>query len=131
MEDEWNGAKPLPAKGEYLITQPTKSFLIQVTPANYDLSTLDLKLVNTKGEEAPVVLGKPAPFVGDLSVQPRAVSTSGIFEVTVDSKDFSAETIPFVCTIVTMIVDMHRTSIVQNHYFSQTFIQWYRQMEWC
>ena len=91
--DKWNGAKPLPAKGEYLITQPTKSFLIQVTPANYDLSTLDLKLVNTKGEEAPVVLGKPAPFVGDLSVQPRAVSTSGIFEVTVDSKDFSAETI--------------------------------------
>ena len=30
--DKWNGAKPLPAKGEYLITQPTKSFLIQVTP---------------------------------------------------------------------------------------------------
>ena len=90
---EWNGAKPLPAKGEYLITQPTKSFLIQVTPANYDLAALDLKLVNSKGEEAPVVLGKATPYVGELDVQSRAVSANGIFEVTVAPKDFNTETI--------------------------------------
>ena len=90
---EWNGAKPLPAKGEYLITQPIKSFLIQVTPANYDLAALDLKLVNSKGEEAPVVLGEATPYVGELGVQSRAVSANGIFEVTVSPKDFNTETI--------------------------------------
>ena len=90
---EWNGAKPLPAKGEYLITQPTKSFLIQVTPANYDLAALDLKLVNSKGEEAPVVLGEATPYVGELGVQSRAVSANGIFEVTVSPQDFNTETI--------------------------------------
>ena len=90
---EWNGAKPLPAKGEYLITQPTKAFQIQVTPANYDLAALDLKLVNSKGEEAPVVLGKATPYVGELGVQSRAVSANGIFEVTVSPKDFNTETI--------------------------------------
>ena len=90
---EWNGAKPLPAKGEYLITQPTKAFQIQVTPANYDLAALDLKLVNSKGEEAPVVLGEATPYVGELYVQSRAVSANGIFEVTVSPKDFNTETI--------------------------------------
>ena len=90
---EWNGAKPLPAKGEYLITQPTKAFQIQVTPANYDLAALDLKLVNSKGEEAPVVLGKATPYVGELGVQSRAVSANVIFEVTVSPKDFNTETI--------------------------------------
>ena len=91
--DKWNGAKPLPEKGEYLITQPTKSFLIQVTPANYDLAALDLKLVNSKGEEAPVVLGAATPYVGELDVQYRAVSANGIFEVAVSPKDFNTETI--------------------------------------
>ena len=74
----WDGDKALPAEGEYLVAVNTNSILVQVTPANYDLATLDLKFVNGKGEEVPVTVGKAAP-----ATLTRAVSATGVYKIDV------------------------------------------------
>lgn len=74
----WDGNKPLPAEGEYLVAVNTNSILVQVTPANYDLAALDLKFVNGKGEEVPVTVGKAVP-----ATLTRAVSATGVYKIDV------------------------------------------------
>ena len=81
--EEWNGPKEKPAKGEYIITQSTDSILVQVTPANYDLAALDLKVVNANNEEVPVTLGAPVPYKGKLTDYSRAASTTGMYLIPV------------------------------------------------
>ncbi|MDN0051025.1 PL29 family lyase N-terminal domain-containing protein [Bacteroides gallinaceum] len=81
--EEWNGSKAKPAKGEYIITQSTDSILVQVTPANYDLAALDLKVINANNEEVPVTLGEPVPYKGELTYNSRAASTTGMYLIPV------------------------------------------------
>ena len=47
----WNEPKAKPAKGEYIVTQSNNQLMVQVTPANYDLSGAELKIVDSKGPD--------------------------------------------------------------------------------
>ena len=85
---EWNGPKAKPAAGEYMTAQATDTLLVQVTPANYDLSALDLKVVDTNNDEVPVVLGEPIPYKGLMS---RATSASGLYKIPVSVGEISEE----------------------------------------
>lgn len=85
---EWNGPKAKPAAGEYMTAQATDTLLVQVTPANYDLSALDLKVVDTNNDEVPVVLGEPIPYKGLMS---RATSGTGLYKIPVSVGEISSE----------------------------------------
>ena len=89
--EEWKGPKAKPAKGEYIITQSTDSILVQVTPANYDLATLDLKVVNGNNEEVPVELGKAVPYTGKLTANSRTSSTTGMYLIPITHKNITEE----------------------------------------
>ena len=78
VSTEWDGERELPAVGEYMVATNTQSILVQVTPANYDLATLDLKFVNGKGEEVPVTVGKATP-----TTITRQSSITGVYEIPV------------------------------------------------
>ena len=86
----WDGSKAKPAKGELMVGQSPKVIRVQVTPANYDLSAADLKLVNSLGEELPVELGK-AVAVKELMTT-RSVSPVGIFDIPVIETEITEET---------------------------------------
>ena len=90
---DWDGEKAKPAKGEYIITQSTDSILVQVTPANYDLSALDLKIVTANNEEVPVELGKAVPYKGKLTANSRAASTTGMYLIPVELKNITDENV--------------------------------------
>lgn len=72
--------KDKPAKGEYMIGQTASSVLVQISPASYDLSGKTVKVVNTKGEELPIKLGKATPVT-----DARAASPVGLYEFPVES----------------------------------------------
>lgn len=74
------GSKDKPAKGEYMIGQTASSVLVQISPASYDLSGKTVKVVNTKGEELPIKLGKATPVT-----DARAASPVGLYEFPVES----------------------------------------------
>ena len=78
---EWTGNKELPAVGEYVVSTTAEALYVQVTPSNYDLSALQLKLVNGKGEEAPIEVGTPVPYTFS-----RATSASGVYMVPITVK---------------------------------------------
>jgi hypothetical protein len=61
---------------------------VQVVPSNYDISKLNFKLVNTKGDEAPVVFGTPVP-TNDAISNSRAISESGVFAIPYSLKDMT------------------------------------------
>ena len=77
---EWNGAKELPEKGEYLLTADANAIYVQVVPSNYDISNLNFKLVNSKGDEAPIVLGTPEPCKEAIPVRANG-SESGVYAI--------------------------------------------------
>ena len=60
-----------------------KSFLLITTSLK-----LNFKLVNTKGDEAPVVFGTPVP-TNDAISNSRAISESGVFAIPYSLKDMT------------------------------------------
>ena len=77
-EIKWDGAKAVPAKGDYLITQSFDSLLVQVTPTNYDLAAISsFSLVNSLNEAAPVTIGAPVAFNQVLNT--KSVSKGGLY----------------------------------------------------
>ncbi len=92
---KWDGARELPAIGEYMVGVNENSILVQVTPANYDLAALDLKFVNGKGEEVPVTVGKATPVT-----LTRAISATGVYKipVSVNPIEGNAELVDFYAT---------------------------------
>ena len=62
------------------IGQTASSVLVQISPASYDLSGKTVKVVNTKGEELPIKLGKATPVT-----DARAASPVGLYEFPVES----------------------------------------------
>lgn len=78
-EATWDGSKAMPAKGQYMLTANQDYVYVQVVPFNYDISKLNFKLVNTKGDEAPVVFGTPVP-TNDAISNSRAISESGVLQ---------------------------------------------------
>ena len=85
-ETAWDGAKATPAKGEYMLTSNQDVVYVQVVPSNYDISKLNFKLVNTKGDEAPIVFGTPVPTTDAVS---RAVSESGVYAIPYTLKEMT------------------------------------------
>lgn len=63
-----------------MIGQTASSVLVQISPASYDLSGKTVKVVNTKGEELPIKLGKATPVT-----DARAASPVGLYEFPVES----------------------------------------------
>ena len=87
-EATWDGSKAMPAKGQYMLTANQDYVYVQVVPSNYDISKLNFKLVNTKGDEAPVVFGTPVP-TNDAISNSRAISESGVFAIPYSLKDMT------------------------------------------
>ena len=87
-EATWDGSKAMPAKGQYMLTANQDYVYVQVVPSNYDISKLNFKLVNTKGDEAPVVFGTPVP-TNDAISKSRAISESGVFAIPYSLKDMT------------------------------------------
>ena len=87
-EATWDGSKAMPAKGQYMLTANQDYVYVQVVPSNYDISKLNFKLVNTKGDEAPVVFGTPVP-TNDAINNSRAISESGVFAIPYSLKDMT------------------------------------------
>lgn len=103
-EIKWDGAKAVPAKGDYLITQSFDSLLVQVTPTNYDLAAIpSFSLVNSLNEVAPVTIGAPVAFNQVLTNQTRSVSKGGLYKMAVtpnkitdeDVEKYSYNTAPY------------------------------------
>ena len=91
-EIKWDGAKAVPAKGDYLITQSFDSLLVQVTPTNYDLAAISsFSLVNSLNEAAPVTIGAPVAFNQVLNSQTRTVSEGGLYKMAVTPKKITDE----------------------------------------
>ena len=85
---EWNGPKAKPAAGEYMTAQATDTLIVQVTPANYDLASLELKVLDSNNDEVPMVLGEPIPYKGLMS---RATSGTGLYKIPVSVGEISEE----------------------------------------
>ena len=62
-----------------------------MTPTNYDLAALDLKVVNANNEEVPVTLGEPVPYKGKLTLNSRAASTTGMYLIPVVHESIADE----------------------------------------
>ncbi len=85
----WDGAKPAPVKGEYIITQSMDSILVQVTPTNYDLAAISsFSLVNSLSEAAPVAVGAPVAYNKVLT---RAASKGGLYQMSVTADPITDE----------------------------------------
>ena len=84
----WNGPKAKPAKGEYIVTQSNNQLMVQVTPANYDLSGAELKIVDSKDQIVPVKVGKAEAYTG-LITSSRATSPAGLYTVSVEATDIT------------------------------------------
>ena len=83
----WNGPKAKPAKGEYIVTQSNNQLMVQVTPANYDLSGAELKIVDSKDQIVPVKVGKAEAYTGLITS--RATSPAGLYIVSVEATDIT------------------------------------------
>ena len=93
-EIKWDGAKAVPAKGDYLITQSFDSLLVQVTPTNYDLAAIpSFSLVNSLNEAAPVTIGAPVAFNQVLTNQTRSVSKGGLYKMAVTPNKITDEVV--------------------------------------
>lgn len=94
-EIKWDGAKAVPAKGDYLITQSFDSLLVRVTPTNYDLAAIpSFSLVNSLNEAAPVTIGAPVAFNQVLTSQPtRSVSKGGLYKMAVTPNKITDEVV--------------------------------------
>ena len=97
-EDGSAKAKTLPEAGKYMVTASSNAYYVQVIPANYDISKLNFKLVNSKGDVAPITLGTAEPCNEALAA--REVSESGVYaipftlnEMTTDTKKFYEDNI--------------------------------------
>ena len=89
-EIKWDGAKAVPAKGDYLITQSFDSLLVQVTPTNYDLAAISsFSLVNSLNEAAPVTIGAPVAFNQVLNT--KSVSKGGLYKMAVTPNKITDE----------------------------------------
>jgi len=89
-EDGSAKAKALPEKGEYMLTASSDAYYVQVVPAGYDISQLSFKLVNSKGDEAPIKLGAPVPCT--VAVPSRAnTSESGVYAIPFELKEMTDE----------------------------------------
>lgn len=93
-EIKWDGAKAVPAKGDYLITQSFDSLLVQVTPTNYDLAAIpSFSWVNSLNEAAPVTIGAPVAFNQVLTNQTRSVSKGGLYKMAVTPNKITDEVV--------------------------------------
>lgn len=93
-EIKWDGAKAVPAKGDYLITQSFDSLLVRVTPTNYDLAAIpSFSLVNSLNETAPVTIGAPVAFNQVLTNQTRSVSKGGLYKMAVTPNKITDEVV--------------------------------------
>lgn len=89
-EIKWDGAKAVPAKDDYLITQSFDSLLVQVTPTNYDLAAISsFSLVNSLNEAAPVTIGAPVAFNQVLNT--KSVSKGGLYKMAVTPNKITDE----------------------------------------
>ena len=87
---EWGGSKALPEMGEYMLTANSNAYYVQVIPADYDISKLNFKLVNTKGDVAPITLGTPVPCSDAVE---RAVSESGVYAIPFELNEMADQTL--------------------------------------
>ena len=87
---EWGGSKALPEMGEYMLTANSNAYYVQVIPADYDISKLNFKLVNTKGDVAPITLGTPVPCSDAVE---RAVSESGVYAIPFELNEMTDQTL--------------------------------------
>lgn len=62
------------------MTADANAIYVQVVPSNYDISNLNFKLVNSKGDEAPIVLGTPEPCKEAIPVRANG-SESGVYAI--------------------------------------------------
>lgn len=93
-EIKWDGAKAVPVKGDYLITQSFDSLLVRVTPTNYDLAAIpSFSLVNSLNEAAPVTIGAPVAFNQVLTNQTRSVSKGGLYKMAVTPNKITDEVV--------------------------------------
>lgn len=112
------GSKDKPAKGEYMIGQTASSVLVQISPASYDLSGKTVKVVNTKGEELPIKLGKATPVT-----DARAASPVGLYEFPVESIVVNDEVVEEYADIqslqASVVVNENVYSVFNNSFVSR------------
>lgn len=82
---DWGGLKPV-AKGNLLVGQ-ISTVKVQVLEATYDLSTAKLTLVNTLGEEAPVVVTPVAEGKFGPALDTRAADANGVWDLKIEMKN--------------------------------------------
>ena len=87
---EWGGSKALPEMGKYMLAASSNAYYVQVIPADYDISKLNFKLVNTKGDVAPITLGTPEPCTDAVS---RAVAESGVYAIPFELNEMTDQTL--------------------------------------
>ena len=87
---EWGGSKALPEMGKYMLTASSNAYYVQVIPADYDISKLNFKLVNTKGDVAPITLGTPEPCTDAVS---RAVAESDVYAIPFELNEMTDQTL--------------------------------------
>ena len=95
-----------------MIGQTASSVLVQISPASYDLSGKTVKVVNTKGEELPIKLGKATPVT-----DARAASPVGLYEFPVESIVVNDEVVEEYADIQSL-----QASVVVNEMFTQCSI---------
>ena len=93
----WKGPKGAVAKNQTMVGQIfTVDKAVTVTPASVDLGAMDVKLVDSKGNEAPAKVVLTVDSDEDLATAPgtsRAASTNGMWDMTVELDDFTGENI--------------------------------------
>ena len=73
-----------------MLTANSNAYYVQVIPADYDISKLNFKLVNTKGDVAPITLGTPVPCSDAVE---RAVSESGVYAIPFELNEMTDQTL--------------------------------------
>lgn len=116
-EIKWDGAKAVPAKGDYLITQSFDSLLVQVTPTNYDLAAISsFSLVNSLNEAAPVTIGAPVAFNQVLNT--KSVSKGGLYKMAVTPKKITDEDVEkYSCNTAPYLSLMANDKVRSNYEF--------------
>ena len=111
---EWGGSKALPEMGEYMLTANSNAYYVQVIPADYDISKLNFKLVNTKGDVAPITLGTPVPCSDAVE---RAVSESGVYAIPFELNEMTDQTLDeYVKNIRNKALSLVATETVRSTY---------------
>lgn len=85
---DWKGPKGSIAKDQLLFGQ-ISTVQVSVLPAAYDLSKQELKLVNSKGEDAPVTV--EATAADELLASGSRASSNNLYDLTITMKSDATE----------------------------------------